>query len=342
MRVWEYTYYSPWMFLLLAIIPILIYIHFWRKPKKEASLSHSNLSSFESSDGFNFNSLLIHIPFVLNMLALVFVIFALARPQLKLDDTPENNESVEGIDLVISMDISGSMLAMDFKPNRLEAAKEIASQFIDKRPTDRIGLVVYEAESYTACALTTDHESLQQRFKNIKSGELQSGTAIGMGIATGINRLRDSEAKSKVIILLTDGENNTGKIHPITASGYAKEMGVRVYTVGVGTTGKVRMPGGFPFGNSYIDSKLDEEMLKEIAENTGGNYFRAKNVTQLQLIYQEIDKLEKSKINTIKYKRDLPEAFHWFVVGALILLLLEFVIKNFVLTKNTYSFKITK
>ncbi|MGB1041075.1 MAG: VWA domain-containing protein [Flavobacteriales bacterium] len=333
MRIWEYTYYSPWMFLLLAIIPILIYFHFWRKPKKEASLSHSDLSSFESSDGFNFNSLLVHIPFILNILAVVFVVFALARPQLKLDDTPENNESVEGIDLVISMDISGSMLAMDFKPNRLEAAKEIASQFIDKRPTDRIGLVVYEAESYTACALTTDHESLQQRFKNIKSGELQSGTAIGMGIATAINRLRESKAKSKVIILLTDGVNTDGKIHPLTAAEYAKELGIIIYTIGIGNDGRVRMPGGGFFGN-YTNSRLDEKLLQEIADKSSGKFYRARNNNQLERIYNEIDKLEKSKIKTIQYKRDLPEAFQGFIVVSIVLLILAFLLKHLVLKIN--------
>jgi Ca-activated chloride channel family protein len=297
---------------------------------KEPVIHHSGLYLFGEKNGF-LSTLLRWIPFVLRMLALSLIIIALARPQKVLDDDTITEESIEGIDIILSIDISESMKALDFKPNRLGAAKKAAKEFIEKRPNDRIGLVVYEGESYTACALTTDHDNLLKRLENLESGKLEGGTAIGMGIATGINRLRDSEAKSKVIILLTDGENNTGKIHPITASGYAKEMGVRVYTVGVGTTGKVRMPGGFPFGNSHIDSKLDEEMLKEIAENTGGNYYRAKNVKQLQSIYQEIDKLEKSKINTIKYKRELPEAFHWFVVGALILLLMEFVIKNFVI-----------
>ncbi|MEN8839117.1 MAG: VWA domain-containing protein [Flavobacteriales bacterium] len=330
MKFWEFTYHSPWMFCLFVILPILVWLEVRKSSIKESVIHHSGLYLFGEKKGF-LSTFLRWIPFVLRMLALSLIIIALARPQKVLDDDTIKEESIEGIDIVISMDISESMKALDFKPNRLGAAKKAAKEFIEKRPNDRIGLVVYEGESYTACALTTDHDNLLNRLENLESGKLEGGTAIGMGIATGINRLRDSEAKSKVIILLTDGENNTGKIHPITASGYAKEMGVRVYTVGVGTTGKVRMPGGFPFGNSYIDSKLDEEMLKEIAENTGGNYFRAKNVTQLQLIYQEIDKLEKSKINTIKYKRDLPEAFHWFVVGALILLLMEFAIKNFVL-----------
>ena len=330
MRFWEYTYHSPWMFCLFAILPLLVWFQLRKTSCKEPIINHSGLYLFGDRNGF-LSTLLRWIPFVLRMLALSLIIIAIARPQKKLDDDTITEESIEGIDIALSIDISESMKALDFKPNRLGAAKKAAREFIEQRPNDRIGLVVYEGESYTACALTTDHVNLLKRLENLESGKLEGGTAIGMGIATGINRLRDSEAKSKVIILLTDGENNTGKIHPITASGYAKELGIRIYTVGIGTTGKVRMPGGFPFGNSYIDSKLDEEMLNEIAENTGGIYYRAKNNKQLQSIYQEIDKLEKSKINTIQYKRDLPEAFYWFVIGAIALLLLEFTVRNFIL-----------
>lgn len=330
MKFWEYTYHSPWMFGLFALLPILVWLQGRKSGKKEVTVSHSGIYLF-GNEGSIFFTILRWIPFVLRLLAFSFLIIAMARPQKVLDDDSITEESIEGIDIVLSMDISQSMLALDFKPNRLEAAKKVAKSFVDKRPNDRIGLVVYEGESYTVCALTSDHQSLLKRFDNIESGKLEGGTAIGMGIATGINRLRDSEAKSKVIILLTDGENNTGKVHPITAAGYAKELGVRVYTIGIGTTGRVRMPGGSIFGNNYIDSKLDEEMLQEIAEITGGNYYRAKNNNQLKSIYDEIDKLEKSKINTIKYKRDLPEAFHWFVIAGLGLLLLEFLLKNFVL-----------
>jgi Ca-activated chloride channel family protein len=263
---------------------------------------------------------------------------AIARPQKKLDDDTITEQSIEGIDIVISLDISQSMLAMDFRPNRLEASKEVAKEFIKKRPTDRIGLVVYEGESYTACALTTDHESLLKRFKNIRSGKIQGGTAIGMGLATGINRLRESEAKSKVIILLTDGENNSGKVHPLTAAEYAKEFGVRVYTIGVGTRGKAKIPvGKNPFTKQpvydYIEGKIDEHMLTQIAEQTGGKYYRAKNKKQLASIYSEIDKLEKAKINTIMYKKDMPEAFHWFAMMGLIFLGLEFLFKNLLLKR---------
>jgi Ca-activated chloride channel homolog len=330
MKFWEYTYHSPWMFCLFSLLLILVWLQVKKTGSKESFISHSGLYLFGNHSSI-FSKTVVLIPFILRLLALSLVIIGLARPQQLLDNDTITEKSIEGIDIVLSLDISESMKALDFKPNRLGAAKNAAKQFIKKRPNDRIGLVVYEGESYTACALTTDHENLLKRFDNIESGKLEGGTAIGMGISTGINRLRDSETKSKVIILLTDGENNTGKVHPITAASYAKELGVRVYTVGIGTTGRVRMPGGFPDGNNYIDSKLDESMLEEIAQITGGNYYRAKSNGQLQAIYQEIDKLEKSKINTIQYKRDLPEAFYWFVIVALVLLLLEFIIKNFVL-----------
>lgn len=330
MKFWEYSYHSPWWFCLFVIPLLLIALRLFKQAKKEPVVNHSGFSLFEGKTSV-LSNILFNVPFVLRMIAFSFLIIAMARPQQKLDDDTITEQSIEGIDLVLSMDISKSMEALDFKPDRLGAAKKVAKNFVKKRPNDRIGLVVYEGESYTACALTTDHESLLKRFDNIESGKIGEGTAIGMGIATAINRLRESEAKSRVIILLTDGENNTGKIHPITASQYAKELGIRVYTVGIGTTGRVRMPGGSVFGGNYIDSKIDEEMLKEIAENTDGKYYRAKNIRQLESIYAEIDKLEKSKINTIQYKRDLPEAFHWFVVAALVLLVLEYIIKNFIL-----------
>lgn len=330
MKFWEYSYHSPWWFCLFALIPVIILLRIFKKANKESIIGHSGFSLFENSN-YTMSNFLLSIPLVIRLLAYSFLIIAMARPQQKLDDDTITEQSIEGIDLVLSMDISKSMEALDFKPDRLGAAKKVAKEFVKKRPNDRIGLVVYEGESYTACALTTDHESLLKRFDNIESGKIGEGTAIGMGIATAINRLRESEAKSKVIILLTDGENNTGKIHPITASQYAKELGIRVYTIGIGTTGRVRMPGGSVFGSNYIDSKIDEEMLKEIAENTDGKYYRAKNIKQLKTIYEEIDKLEKSKINTIQYKRDLPEAFHNFLLAALVLLVLEYIVKNFIL-----------
>lgn len=329
MKFWELTYHNPWFFSLFALLPILFWLEI-RKGKKESVINHSGLYLFEGKQSM-LSLVLRWFPFVLRMLAYSLLIIAMARPQTPLDDDTITEQSIEGIDMVLSMDISVSMNALDFSPDRLGAAKKVAKQFIKKRPNDRIGLVVYEGESYTACALTTDHESLLKRFDGLKGGKLEEGTAIGMGIATAINRLRESEAKSRVIILLTDGENNTGKVHPITASGYAKDLDIRVYTVGIGTNGRVRMPGGNAFGYNYIESKLDESMLKEIAENTGGKFYRAKNEKQLEEIYEEIDQLEKSKIKTIQYKRDLPEAFYLFVLVAIGVLVLEYLIKNFVL-----------
>jgi Ca-activated chloride channel family protein len=337
MELFGYTYATPWAFYFLGLIPLLILWYILYSSKKNPSLLTSSSKAFEGIKR-GFVSYLRHFPFLLRLVALCFLIIALARPQKKLDDDTIIEQSIEGIDIVISLDISQSMLAMDFSPNRLEASKQVAKDFIKKRPTDRIGLVVYEGESYTACALTTDHESLLKRFKNVKSGKIQGGTAIGMGLATGINRLRESEAKSKVIILLTDGENNTGKVHPLTAADYAKEFGIRVYTIGVGTKGKAKMPVGTnPFTKQtvydYIEGKIDEQMLTQIAEQTGGKYYRAKNKKQLASIYDEIDKLEKAKINTIMYKKDLPEAFHWFVIMGLLFLVGEFLVRNVLIRK---------
>jgi len=339
MKFWEYTYLNPWMFSLFAILPLLVLFKIFYRRKKSAKLVTTNLAHFEGENDV-LGTITRNIPFILRLLAFGLIIIALARPQKKLDDDTITEKSIEGIDIMLSLDISQSMLAMDFRPNRLKASKKMAKEFIKKRPTDRIGLVVYEGESYTACALTTDHESLLKRFDNIKSGKILGGTAIGMGLATAINRLRDSEAKSKVIILLTDGENNGGKVHPITAADYAKEFGIRVYTIGVGSRGQAKIPAGknpLTGQTQYgvIDGKIDEKMLKKIASKTGGKYYRAKNNSQLKKIYDEIDKLEKAKINVIQYKRDLPEAFYWFVISALILLGLEFLVRRFLLRFTT-------
>jgi len=333
MRFWEYTYHSPWVFALFVLVPLLVWIQF-RVSSRAESVAHSGFQKETTRQSW-LNTFLFLLPTFLRVCAISSLLIALARPQKKLDNDTIKEQTIEGIDLVLSMDISQSMEALDFQPNRLGAAKKVAQSFIKKRPNDRIGLVVYEGESYTACALTTDHENLLNRFESIKSGNISGGTAIGMGIATAINRLKESEAKSKVIILLTDGENNTGKIHPITAAGYAKELGIRVYTVGIGSNGKVRVPGNSPLGMNFIDSKIDESMLREIASITNGNYYRAKNLEQLETIYSEIDKLEKSKINTIEYKRDLPEVFHPFVIVGILLLLLEFLARNFILRFTT-------
>jgi len=250
---------------------------------------------------------------------------ALARPQIRNDEQLTNGE---GIDIVLCIDISGSMLAQDFVPNRMEAAKKVASDFIDGRPTDRIGLVIFSGESFTMCPLTTDRSVLKTQLFSVESGLLEDGTAIGSGLATSVERLRSSQSKSKVIILLTDGENNGGLIDPNTAKEIAKSMGVRVYTVGVGTEGFAPMPvqtaGGVVMQREKVS--IDEKLLTQIATETGGRYFRAKDNESLVSIYKEIDQLEKSRIEISVLKR-YTEHFFPFACAAAILLLLEFVLR---------------
>lgn len=267
-----------------------------------------------------------HLGIVLRSLAFIALIIALARPQSSLS---WQNSTTEGIDIMIASDISGSMLAEDFKPNRLEAGKNIAIDFIKDRPDDRIGLVIFSGESFTQCPLTIDHDVLINLYKDIKNGMIDDGTAIGMGLATAVNRLKESEAKSKVIILLTDGSNNTGSIPPITAAEIAKQFNIRVYTVGLGTKGFAPYPVQTPFGVQYqrIPVDVDEGTLTKIATITGGKYFRATNNETLKNIYQQIDKMEKAKIDVTQYHKK-TELFLPFAVMALLFLLLEFGLKN--------------
>jgi len=267
-----------------------------------------------------------HSGIVLRCLALAVLIVAISRPQSSLS---WQNSTTEGIDIVIASDISGSMLAEDFTPNRMEAGKNIAIDFIKNRPNDRIGLVIFSGESFTQCPLTIDHEVLINLFKDIKNGMIDDGTAIGMGLATAVNRLKESDTKSKVIILLTDGSNNTGSIPPITAAEIAKQFGVRVYTVGLGTRGMAPYPVQTPMGIQYqrVPVDVDEGTLTKIAEITGGKYFRATNNSTLKNIYDQIDKLEKAKIDVTQYHKK-TELFFPFALIALGFLLLEFVLKN--------------
>ncbi|RMG29195.1 MAG: VWA domain-containing protein [Bacteroidetes bacterium] len=259
--------------------------------------------------------------FVLRVLAMTLFIIALARPQTSLH---EEEVDAEGIDIVIAIDVSGSMLARDFQPNRLEAAKQKAIEFIQRRPNDRIGLVVFARESFTQCPLTIDHRVVQQLLMEIEKGILEDGTAIGMGLATAVIRLKESEAKSKVVILLTDGVNNSGTVDPLTAVEAAREYGIRVYTIGVGRQGMAPYPMQTPFGIRYqnVPVEIDEELLKKIATETGGKYFRATNNEALEQIYNEIDELEKSRIQVMRFTRT-SEEFHWFLIIGTILLLLE-------------------
>jgi Ca-activated chloride channel family protein len=255
------------------------------------------------------------------MLAMVLLIIAFARPQ---STSSWENSTTEGIDIVLSLDISSSMLAQDFDPNRIEAAKKVGAQFINNRPTDRIGLVVFSGQSFTQCPLTTDHAVVINQLKDLKSGMIEDGTAIGLGLATAINRLKESKAKSRVIILLTDGVNNMGEIDPLTAAELAQTFGIKVYTIGVGTYGVAPYPFQTPFGVQYqqIKVEIDENILTGIANKTNGKYFRADSNQKLKMIYDEIDKLEKTKIETKEFSKK-KEEFLLIIMIACLLLLME-------------------
>ncbi|MDB5115563.1 MAG: von Willebrand factor type domain protein [Mucilaginibacter sp.] len=316
---------NPGFFWLLLIIPAMVAWYIWRKQKLYGHLNISAIKGFTVPTKSILPKLR-HLGIILRSLAVLAIIIALARPQTSLS---WQNTTTEGIDIVIASDISGSMLAEDFQPNRLEAGKNIAIDFIKNRPDDRIGLVIFSGESFTQCPLTIDHDVLINLYKDIKYGMIDDGTAIGMGLATAVNRLKDSEAKSKVIILLTDGSNNMGSIPPITAAEIAKQFNVRVYTVGIGTHGFAPYPVQTPFGIQYqrMPVDVDEGTLTQIANITGGKYFRATDNEKLKSIYEQIDKLEKAKIDVTQFNRK-TELFLPFALLALLFLILEFGFKN--------------
>jgi Ca-activated chloride channel family protein len=315
----------PGFFWLFILIPVVIGWYVWRERKLFGYLSVSAIKGF-SIPSKSIIPKLRHLGIALRVLALAAMIIALARPQSSLS---WQNSTTEGIDIMIASDISGSMLAEDFQPNRMEAGKNIAIDFIKNRPNDRIGLVIFSGESFTQCPLTIDHDVLINLFKDIKNGMIDDGTAIGMGLATAVNRLKESEAKSKVIILLTDGSNNAGSIPPVTAAEIAKQFNVRVYTVGLGTKGFAPYPVQTPMGIQYqrIPVDVDEGTLTKIANTTGGKYFRAYNNESLKGIYEQIDQLEKAKIDVTQYHKK-TELFLPLALIALLLLLLEFGLKN--------------
>lgn len=313
-----------YLLLLLLLIPAVVWYIIKRK-KRYAHLQVSNTFAFRGLKT-SWKVYFEHLPFVLRSLAFALVVIALARPQ-SVDSW--QNTTTEGIDIVMALDISSSMLAEDLNPNRLEAAKSIASSFIAGRPADNIGLVVFSAESFTQCPLTTDHTVLINLFGSIQSGMIEDGTAIGLGLANAVSRVKDSEAKSKVIILLTDGTNNRGEIDPLTAAELAKTFGIRVYTIGIGTKGKAPYPFRTANGIVYqnIDVVIDEEPLMQIADMTGGVYFRATDNSKLKSIYEEIDKLEKTKMNVQEFSKR-NEEYRKFALWALILLLLEMLVRH--------------
>ena len=310
---------------LLLVVPVLVFWYVLKLKKQTAQLSISSIQGFEKN---NIWSKLKHTLFGFRMTAVVLVVLALARPQTV--DVSSKTKTTRGIDIVMAIDVSASMLAKDLKPNRLEALKNVAADFIKGRPNDRIGLVEYAGESYTKTPITSDKSIVLQSLKDIKyNAIITGGTAIGMGLATAVNRIKDSKAKSKIIILLTDGVNNAGFIDPQTASELAFEYGIKTYTIGLGTNGMALSPiairnGVFQYGKTQVE--IDEELLIKIAEVTGGKYFRATNNRKLKEIYKEIDKLEKTEVEEFKFY-NYEEKFRPLVWIALSLLLLEFLLR---------------
>ncbi|MBL0176656.1 MAG: VWA domain-containing protein [Ignavibacteria bacterium] len=326
-----HTHFANPLFLwLLALIPLIAAWYFWRSGRGTAALRHSSLSLLDGvPSGFRVH--LRHLPFALRMLAFAALIVAFARPQ---STAKGENVYREGIDISLALDISGSMLAEDFRPNRLEAAKQVAEDFITGRMSDRIGLVIFAGESFTQCPLTTDYDVLVDLLKKVKMGNLKDGTAIGEGIATAVNRMRTSRAKSKVIILLTDGVNNMGSIDPLTAAQIASRFGVRIYCIGVGSRGTAPYPVRTPFGVQYqqMPVEIDEDMLKQVSSGTGGQYFRATGNQKLKEIYAEIDKLERTKIEVTEFHRYRELFPQYLLIGAM-LLAVELLLAGFVFRK---------
>lgn len=326
----DITFMQPGYFWLLLLLPPLIY---WYIRKRRTRIPPFRLSTLDSFSNYKptLRQRLQHVPFVFRMLTIALVITCLARPQ---SSSRSQNVNSEGIDIMLAMDISGSMLAEDFRPNRIEAAKKVAVDFIESRTNDRIGLVIFSGESFTQCPLTTDHAVLVNLMKQIQSGMVADGTALGEGYATALSRIKDSKAKSKVVILLTDGVNNAGSIAPATAAEIAKTLKIRTYTIGVGTKGMAPYPVKTPFGIEYqnMPVEIDEASLTTIAQMTGGKYFRATNNSSLKEIYKEIDKLEKTKIEVTEFRRHAEE-FLPFALAAAIFFLLE-IIMNYTLLRR--------
>jgi len=326
------TFAHPQFFLLLIFVPVFIFWQYRFRNKQPAMMLSTlqGLGKLTTTWRVQFR----WIPQLVRVLSFVFLVIALARPQ-----NSNVNETVnsEGLDIVLSLDISGSMLAEDFKPNRLEAAKKVAQEFIEGRQTDRIGLVIFAGESFTQCPLTTDQNVLKEQLKNVRRGLLVEGTAIGMGLATAVERLRSSKTTTKIIILLTDGVNNSGLIDPITALEIAKAYKIRVYTIGVGAMGTALSPVPDQFGNMQmrqVPVQIDEPLMKRISRETGGKYFRATDNNSLSKVYRDIDRLEKTKIEINSYKR-YAELFLPYAMLGLLFLFLEVVLRNTVFRSLT-------
>lgn len=317
------------LFLLLLIIPYIIW-YVLKQNKSEATLQISDARVYAHTPK-SYKNYLLHVPFLLRVMALILVIVILARPQTS---NKWQNSEIEGIDIMLAIDVSTSMLAEDLKPNRLEAAKDVAAEFINGRPNDNIGITLFAGETFTQCPLTVDHAVLLDMVHNVRCGLIEDGTAVGMGIANAVTRLKTSKAKSKVVILLTDGTNNRGDISPLTAAEIAKSFGIRVYTIGVGTNGMAPYPVSIGNMTQYVNVpvEIDEKTLTQIAGSTDGNYFRATSNSKLKEVYNEIDKLERTKLNVKEYSKR-EEEYQWFALLAFLCVLLEVILRQSVLKK---------
>lgn len=322
-------------FLLLLLLIPYVFWYLLDSKKKEPTMRLSDTFAYLYAPK-SWKVRLIHLPMLLRCVVFTLIVIVLARPQTH---NSWGSRTVEGIDIMLAMDVSTSMLAEDLRPNRMEAAKDVASEFISGRPNDNIGLTIFAGESFTQCPMTTDHASLLNLLQDVRTdiaarGLIEDGTAIGMGLANAVSRLKDSKAKSKVVILLTDGSNNRGDISPITAAQIAKSLGIRVYTIGVGTNNVARYPMPVAGGVQYVNIpvEIDNKTLGEIAAITEGNFYRATNNKELKQIYQDIDKLEKSKMNVKKFSKRY-EAYQTFALAAVIILLLEIILRNTLLRR---------
>ncbi|MBS1625911.1 MAG: VWA domain-containing protein [Bacteroidetes bacterium] len=324
------TFANRWVLWLIPVVAILAIVWWYLRQRKQyPTLTFSDTSAFKGFQSPVKGVLKKYAP-LLRILSIGFLLVALARPQNSYD---ESSSTTEGIDIVLAMDVSTSMLSQDFKPNRLEAAKSVALDFVEGRPHDRIGLVVFAGESFTQCPVTIDHTIVKNQLKDIKNGILEDGTAIGMGLSTAVQRLKDSESKTKVVILMTDGVNNRGIIDPRMAADIAVQFGVRCYTIGVGKNGQALTPvamgpNGLIF--DYAEVQIDEALLRTIADKTGGKYYRSTDNKSLKAIFEQIDKLEKTKINVSAWTHK-TEKFHLFALIAAALLLIEWVLRYTVL-----------
>ncbi|HEY3294193.1 MAG TPA: VWA domain-containing protein [bacterium] len=323
------TFAHPQFLWGLLILPVLIYFHFFREGQRRSDFRYPTLTHLKGLSGGR--TWMRHLPFVLRLLGIGFLCVVMARPQAFGRETRSN---VEGIDIILCLDTSGSMAAEDLKPSRIEAAKNVAADFVKGRVSDRIGIVPFAAQSFTQCPLTTDYSILVSLIGDLRLGMVEDGTAIGMALATSLNRLRESKAKSRVIILLTDGQNNRGEIDPVTAAQAAKALGIRIYAVGVGTRGYAPFPVQDIFGKHYqnMPVDIDEDMLKQVASLTGGKYFRATDEKKLADIYKEIDKLERTRVDVEEYRR-VAELYNPWLWAALLCLSLEFLLSATLLRK---------